>query len=781
MSERTGLDRVMALFVAATATLIAGCDDTAPVTVTMTVSDDAPAYGTTPFPTDALRDGDRLGRITGLDAIAGRNADLVAAHIAALDGFGLRPLVELFLDGDLDPATVPARTTELTDAAVLVDVDPTSPGRGQVVAMDWRYDAARRVLAGSPASGSVLREGTRYAAFVTTQIRATSGDAIEPSSALTALATATATAAATTRAAAATSAAPVTLAAMARAAPAVSAAPALPARWATTAEAYVELTAKLTDDDRIAGLAVFTTEHATAPLLAARNLIETAPPPELVFANPRLIFAGTPALDRILGRATRATDGPRAGLERWGNDNLTGIAHDHVGVVATGTISVIRFRGNDTGTDGPEDEAFQLDSTGAPQIIATDRIPITIIVPAAAPPAAGYPVVIYGHGLGAGRDQLLSFAEPLTSQGYVVVGIDMFGHGSRFDPIDEVANMSKQLRAFTGEAAAPDGFGDRTGLATQLEFFEGFRAVAAVRDAIRQSALDLSRVTQLLQRADLDLSALMGPGGVPRLDTRRIAYLGESFGTVVGTVFAAIEPDIDLFVLDVPGGGIVDLLMPTSAEIGAIALPYVQTVYDPPTQLDRWNPLIGLMQAVIDGADPLTYAPHVLRDRFAIGGQTLGPRSVVAIEVIGDQVLANVGTDALAQGLGLDVLAPYLDLPAGLATVASPAAGNRDGQTAVLVQYAPATHGANWSAEKGTLRYMPNFPLEGEVRFPLLPDPVTIENPIYETLAQVFEVLATHQAGEPPRVRMTKVPVRDFDGDGTPDAQDPAPYDPTGR
>lgn len=755
MGDRTEVDRrirSLALFlVAAMVVTTAGCDDSEPVTVLMAVTDEAPAYGTTPFPTDAVRDGDRLGRVAGLDAIAGRNAELVAAHVAALDGFGVRPLVELFLDGDLDPASIPTRTTELADAAAMVDVDPASSQRGHVIAMDWRYDPTRRVLAGSPASGSVLREGTRYAAFVTTRIRGASGDPIRPSPALTGLATA---------------------------------APATPPRWTTTAAAYTELTtareaARL--DGVIAGLAVFTTANATAPLLAAREQLVTQPAPELAFADPALVFAGTAALDRILGVATRATTGPRAGLERWGNDNLTGIAHDHVGVIGTGTISVVRFRGDDTGTDGPEDESFQLDGGGVPRVIAIDRIPITFIVPAAAPPAAGYPVVIYGHGLGAGRDQLLSFAEPLTSQGFVVVGIDMFGHGSRFDPIDAVANMSTQLRAFSGEAATPDGFGDRTGLATQLEFFEGFRAVAAVRDAIRQSALDLSRVTQLLKRADLELAALAGPGGIPRLDSRRIAYLGESFGTVVGTVFAAIEPDIDLFVLDVPGGGIVDLLMPTSAEIGAVALPYVETVYAPATRLDRWNPLIGLMQAVIDGADPLTYAPHVLRDRFAIGGTTLGPRSVIAIEVIGDQVLANVGTDALAQALGLDVLAPYLDLPEGLAPVASPAAGNRDGQTAVLVQYAPATHGANWSAERGTLRYLPDFPLDGEVRFPLLVEPVTIDNPIYETLSQVFEVLHTHQAGAAPSVRMTKVPVHDFDGDGTPDDEDPAPYDPTRR
>ena len=60
-----------------------------------------------------------------------------------------------------------------------------------------------------------------------------------------------------------------------------------------------------------------------------------------------------------------------------------------------------------------------------------------------------------------------------------------------------------------------------------------------------------------------------------------------------------------------------------------------------------------------------------------------------------------------------------------------------------------------------------------------LPAPITIANPIYDTLAQVVDTLATHQAGQPPRVATTRAPVADFDGDGVPDAQDPAPYDPS--
>ena len=76
----------------------AACGDTShAVTVAMNATDKPPAYGTTPFPTDAVRDGDHLGAIAGLDALSAHHVDLITAHVAALDGFGLRPLVEFFI------------------------------------------------------------------------------------------------------------------------------------------------------------------------------------------------------------------------------------------------------------------------------------------------------------------------------------------------------------------------------------------------------------------------------------------------------------------------------------------------------------------------------------------------------------------------------------------------------------------------------------------------------------------------------------------------------------
>lgn len=695
--------------------LVAGCSDPS-TTVVMTVGDDAPAYGSAPFPTDALREGDRLGMLTGLETVIERNAGKVAQHIASLDGFGLRPLVEFPTTGPIDPDA-------LTGNAFVLDLETR-----REIAMEWRFDAARNMIQGRPLSGELLREAATHVAFVTK-------DVLARSPALDELAG--------------------------------------HARWRTTADALEAL-----GRDDIAAFTSFTTQHATAPLVDAANVQATLPPSSLTFPDADIIFNTTAELDAILGQATRATEGPRAGLERWGNDNPTGIAHDHVGVIASGVMTSARFRRPDTGTNEADDETF----TTPPTLVAMEDIPVTFILPSSPMPASGYPIIIYGHGLGASRDQLLSFAEPLTSRGYAIVGIDMTGHGSRFLATDQYANMANQLASFTGEAGTRDGFGDTTGQITQFDFFEGFLGVGAVRDSIRQSALDLSRLAQLL-RTDLDLSALAGPGSAnPTLDTTRIAYLGESFGTVVGTLFSAIDPTIGLYVLDVPGGGILDTIFTSSPEIGGPAMPLIEGIYYNLLPLDRWNPLIGLMQAVIDGADPLSYAPHILSDRFTIAGTPLPPRSVVAIEVMGDQVLSNAGTEALARGMKLDVLTPDLATPVGLDPVASPASGNRDGQTAVLVQYAPATHGGNWSSERGTLKYMPGFPFEGEENvFPKLPKPVSIVNPIYETHEQVAEILATYFAGKPPVVRSTLAPVADFDDDGTPDAADPDPFDPGAR
>jgi pimeloyl-ACP methyl ester carboxylesterase len=716
---------------------------------------DAPAYGRAPYPTDALREGPRLGPIAGLAGMAQQHHELIGAHLRELDGFGLRPTVEFFIQGAIDEDSIPAATRTLGDALMVLDVDPDTAEAGAPVPFEWRYDVARNVIAGAPAIGTQLREGTRYAAVLTTDVKGANGAPVYGAAELARL----------------------------------DVDP--PARWHTTAEAYTELRAIPDLRSRIAGIAVFTTQRASDVLVHARNVIaniSAVPAPELRFTDLALIFDTPQALDVLLGQARRHSSGLRAGQEIWGADNPSGIAHEHIAVVATGTTTVPRFRGDDCveaspgcTPDGPGDETFSLGAQGVPKVLSIDTIPISVVLPRGVVPASGFPVVVFGHGLGGSRHDMLALAEPLTRQGYAVVAIDQWGHGSRYNNIDAGNNLGDKPD-FTGSRALRDGFGDDTGPSAYLDFFEGFLNMGAIRDSIRQSTLDFARVAQLIQ-SNPALTALGSPfSATPRFDPTRVAYLGQSFGAIIGANLSAIEPSIDLFVLGVAGGGLVDYIFPNSPSIadddtGALQVAEVQ--YGATGTLDKFHPLVGALQSVFDGADSLTFARHALRDRFTIENQVVGRRHVVVIEVMDDEVVPNVSTEALARAYGLHVLRPNLVPPEGMLQVESPASANVNSQTAVLVQYSPATHGYNWSAQQGTREYVPGGPHAGEEPFPKLAMPITINEPIYETLDQVAQVLATHFADDVPRVITTKAPIADFDGDGKPDASDPDPLDPT--
>ena len=718
--------------------------------VVMDMTDAAPEYGTTPFPTDALREAGRLDLIKGLDRMAKQHYDLIGKHLSTLDGWGLRPTVQFFIEGDVDPDSVPETTRALTDALFVTDVDPNTGEDGAGIPFDWRYvhdpDTHRNFIVGSPTMGTQLREGTRYAAVVTTDVKGVDGSPLFGANEMHLLETEA------------------------------------PARWETTAAAYKHLKEFPEVGSRVAGIAVFTTQNATDTLNKGRNVIANTAAvakPTLTFDDDELIFDSPSKLQALLGNATRDTTGPRAGLERWGADNPTGMAHDHVAVIATGQTTIARFIGDDTMTDGPEDETFKLDRDGVPQVRSLDTIPVTIIQPKGAMPADGYPVVVFGHGLGGSRRDMLNLAEPLCAKGYAMIGIDMWNHGTRLSPTDNGNNLGSKPD-FTGDRALHDGFSDDADGIAYVDFFESFMNLSAIRDSIRQSTLDIARLAMLIQ-TDPSLAALAAPfgGTVPKLDKTKVAYLGQSFGTIVGTDLAAIEPSISLFVLDVAGGGLIDQIFPASAKIGELAVPLAEQLYRTQGTLDRFHPLVGAMQTTFDGADSLTFARHVLKDRLMVDGTYLERRHIVMIEAMNDEIMPNQATEALARSFGLHILVPFLQAPTGMQQIASPGSGNVNNQTAILVQYEPATHGYNWSAEHGDMEYMPGYPFVGDVPYPKLPTKITIKEPIYETMAQVQEILDTYFSGANPVVRSTLAPVADFDGDGRPDGSDSDPYDPT--
>jgi hypothetical protein len=111
-----------------------------------------PAYGTLPFPSDVyLDEKGHIGEIPELFKVAPWNTDLVAAHASALDGFSVRPVMEVFVEGHVDPESIKG-------ALFVIDVDPRSPVRGEKIPSRWRWDPERSRMVGTPLVGEVLRE-----------------------------------------------------------------------------------------------------------------------------------------------------------------------------------------------------------------------------------------------------------------------------------------------------------------------------------------------------------------------------------------------------------------------------------------------------------------------------------------------------------------------------------------------------------------------------------------------------------------------------------------------
>lgn len=278
-----------------------------------------------------------------------------------------------------------------------------------------------------------------------------------------------------------------------------------------------------------------------------------------------------------------------------------------------------------------------------PVATAGIAIPALLTVPNAnsghSKPASGWPIVIFQHGITGNRTNMLAIAGAFAAAGFATVAIDLPLHGIT-DPTsplyrNQLLTGSPAAALVVGErtfdldfennttgAAGPDGNIDSSG-----SYFINLNSLLTSRDNIREAVADLLELRTALPSVSLD-------GATPAFDSARIAFTGISLGSIVGTDFMAVAQTPNTFVqngvLNVPGGGIVGLLLgsPTFAPIiiGGLA----QAGVHPGTP--AFGQFVTAAQTVIDSADPDNYA-SATANKNILAQEVVGGNAPVAGDI----------------------------------------------------------------------------------------------------------------------------------------------------
>lgn len=306
---------------------------------------------------------------------------------------------------------------------------------------------------------------------------------------------------------------------------------------------------------------------------------------------------------------------------------------------------------------------INVNGAGVATTNGTEDICVSFAIPADVDmPAAGWPTIMYAHGTGGSFTSHLqpAVAGALTnatsgsqSARFVTVGIDGVMHGPRRGDSD---------------------------LDPDVLFFNPLNPEAARANGL-QGAADYFYLTRLLQ--NVSVAAVDSPtNDAIRFDSDSLYFYGHSQGSNVGTLFASAEPDIQAAVLSGAGGSLVlSLLNKTSPQ----DIPSILPIVLGETNIDDRHPFLNLVQQWIDAADPLNYGRLI----YAQSNEDTMGRDVLQTYGVGDTFTPPPAMQALGGASQFGLLQPPIDEIGGMPGVTGPVSGNKNGTTALMIQYQP--------------------------------------------------------------------------------------------
>lgn len=339
-----------------------------------------------------------------------------------------------------------------------------------------------------------------------------------------------------------------------------------------------------------------------------------------------------------------------------------------------------------------EGGGWTFDAEGHPVLDHRETARIFVTIPRAPMPAAGYPVVVFSR-TGGGGDR------PLVDR-----GVHAVAHGEAIEP---GAGPALHLARAGWAGASPDGphGGPRNVKGSDEQFLVfNFQNPLALRDNVRQSALELALMPDILRDAAIDVSGCAGadaPGGLAKLDVDEAAIMGHSMGAAIAPLALVHVDSYRAILLSGAGGSFLENMIWKEKPIAVkpmaeLILGLAVAGYE----LREETPILSMLQWAGEPADAPLYGRYVIDEP-----RTGGPRHVLMMQGIVDHYIMppiadatslsfglDLGGDALEAGVAeLDGIAPLPELLPLVAREqrALPVEGNRGGGevTAAVLQF----------------------------------------------------------------------------------------------
>ncbi len=273
----------------------------------------------------------------------------------------------------------------------------------------------------------------------------------------------------------------------------------------------------------------------------------------------------------------------------------------------TGTVTVPFYQaGTRPFATAGQGGAIEYHPFGYPLLVQEEDVKFALTVPVGTPPVNGWPVVLYAHGTGGSEMSFVGngVAGWMAQAGAAVIGLEQVQHGDR-------RGLSTSEAAL--EANSPE------------RLFYNFINPYAARDNNVQSAADYFQLVRFVENFDTVT------GEAILFDTDKIYFYGHSQGTQGPFIFAAHEPLVKGMILSGAGGYLIESFLNKKNPMD-VASAMKLVLMDP--DLDKAHPLLNLIQLAMDVVDPVSHAPAVFRDTWAL--DTYPHRHVFMSHGIGD-------------------------------------------------------------------------------------------------------------------------------------------------